>query len=277
MKEITVKQIDNREIPDLIPGIVNVFRDDEVVPWHRYDDCLEIVKLRNERGFYIIVAYYDNKIAGYSEWIVTYDKGVKVLYLDLMQVDCDLRGRRIGTAMLCDGEKYAESIGMERLRTSPEDERAHNFYRKYGFIDTDLIYYCVCPTRVNNEIRQNGNPAVVTLEVADTNEFIFGVCQASSRHMYEVANHSPEKSAFKAITLYINSGYLQFRYREGTKKAMALYWSNNEVTAETISDILTQGYMAGFDEIGFYFKSKHKSLFADYNVICESTEIEKEI
>lgn len=214
MNSITICRVDGKDINRIIPGIVNVFRDDEVVPWHRYDECLALVTRRMECGFYITVAYYGDKLAGYSEWIVTYDNGKKVLYLGIMQVDCDLRGRRIGKAMLDDGEEHAKSIGASCLRTIPEDDRAHDFYRKYGFVETDAIYRCVCPTPVNMSAEKPVNLTTVTLEIADTHEFVFGLCQSSGRHMYEVANNNPD-SNFEVITSYITGGFLQFRYRKG--------------------------------------------------------------
>lgn len=269
-----IKQVCGKDILQSIPGIVNVFRDDEVVPWHRYDECLAWVTRRAERGFYMTAAVDGDTIVGYSEWIETFDNGAKILYLGLMQVDCDLRGRGIGGAMLADGISYAKRIGASKLRTLPEDERSHNFYRKYGFTETDEIYYCVCPT-IETAYCEKSNE--VTLEVVNTHEFVFGVCQSSGRHMYECANHNPETSGYTAKTAYIESGYLQFRYKIGSKEAHVLYWSNKPVTAETVSAILEQGYAHGFDEIKFYFKSKYLDLFRDYSVIRESIEIEKEL
>ena len=277
MDNITISCIDSNNISGVIPGIVNVFRDDEVVPWHRHDRCLAWITRRTERGFYITLAYNGDKIAGYSEWIVTYDSGKKILYLGIMQVDIDLRGRGIGKAMLDDGEKYAKSIGASYLRTIPEDDRSYNFYRKYGFAQTDVIYYCACPTKAGTRSEQSGNPAAVTLEIADTNEFVFGFCQSSGRHMFEVANHNPETGEFEVITCYIPGGYLQFRYREGTKTALALYWSNKKITSDIISAILAKGHAEGFEEIEFYFKSKYADLFAEYNIVRESIEIERKI
>ena len=243
MNNITIHRVDGKNLSEIVPGIVKVFRDDEVVPWHKYDECLAWVTKRAERGFYITLAYDGDTIVGYSEWILTYDNSKKILYLGIMQVDCDLRSRGIGKIMLDDGEEYAKSIGAAVLRTIPEDDRSQNFYYKYGFTETDLIYYCVCSTTESADTpKSHKSDKLPTLEIADTHELVFGLCQSSGRHMYEIANHNPAIGEFGAVTAYIQSGYLQFRYREGSETALALYWSNEETTADTVSAILTQVY-----------------------------------
>jgi GNAT superfamily N-acetyltransferase len=194
-----------------------------------------------------------------------------------MQVDCDLRSQGIGKMMLDNGEEYAKSIGASRLRTMPEDERSHNFYRKNRYVDTDTIYTCVCSTVAGSVTEQCGAPAAVTLDIANSHEFVFGLWQSSGRHMYEVANHNPEPNEFTVKTIPIPEGYLQFRYKEGETKALALYWSNKEVTPETVAAILAFGHAAGLEEIEFVFKTKYKNLFAAYNPVGESTEIERGI
>ena len=277
MHNMAIRRINSQEVNQLIPGIVHVFRDDEVVPWHKYDSCLAWVTKRIERGFYITVACDGDTITGYSEWNETYDNGEKILYLGIMQVDCDLRSRGIGKAMLDNAVEYAKSIGAARLRTLPEDERSHNFYRKNEYVDTDVIYTCCCPTQLVSEVIKCGSPAPLTLEAVNTHEFIFGLGQSSGRLMYEVANHSPALSEYIADTVSFPGGYLQFRYKQGESKASALYWSNEEVTAKTVAAILTHGHAEGFDEIEFTFKTKHKNLFAAFNPTQESIEVERSI
>ncbi|MCL2286349.1 MAG: GNAT family N-acetyltransferase [Firmicutes bacterium] len=277
MYNTTIHRISGKNVDQLIPGIVNVFRDDEVVPWHKYDSCLAWVTKRIERGFYITVACDDDTITGYSEWIEMYDKGEKILYLGIMQVDCDLRSRGIGKMMLDNGEEYAKSVGASRLRTMPEDERSHNFYRKNRYVDTDTIYTYVCSTVAGPVTEQCVTPVAVTLDIANSHEFVFGLWQSSGRHMYEVANHNPEPNEFIVKTITIPEGYLQFMYKKGKVKATALYWSNEEVTPETVSAILAYGHAAGLEEIEFVFKTRYIDLFAAYNSTGESIEIEKSI
>lgn len=276
MNNISVRHISGKDFSMVIPGIVSIFRDDEVVPWYRYDDCLAWVTRRMERGFYDTLAYDGDKIVGFSEWIETYDNDKKILYLGMMQVDCALRGKGIGGAMLADGEKYAKSIGASYLRAIPEDERAHAFYRKYGFTETDSVYHCICPAVREGAVIQRGDASVITLDAVNTHEFVFGLCQSSGRHMYEVANHNPD-SDFKVKTPHISSGYLQFRYRDDAKTAMAIYWSDGTASGEIVSEILACGYAQGFEEIEFYFKSNYIKLFESFNITQESKELERKI
>ena len=270
--DITMRRITSENLREHIPAIVHVFRDDPVVPWYKPDECAAWVTRRAERGFYIAAAFHCETIVGYSEWIETFDQGKKLLYLGLMQTDCDLRGRGIGGTMLADGAAYAKSTGAACLRTMPEDERSHNFYLKYGFAETDKSYTCDCPTI--EAPAQTGPPKPVTLGIVNTHEFIFGLGQFSGRHIYEIANHPPEGHEFLAKTASIPGGYLQFRYEQGADKAGALYWSNEPVTSETVKAILEAGYTAGFSEITFCFREKHKSLFAGCDVTQDGIELE---
>ena len=276
MDGITLRRITGENMHQSIPAIVHVFRDDPVVPWYKPDECAAWVTRRVGRGFYIRAAYLGDAMVGYSEWIETFDRGRKLLYLGLMQVDCELRGRGIGGVMLADGECYAKSIGAAALRTMPDDERSHAFYRKYGFVDTDRTFICDCPT-IECPAGKQDKPAAVTLDIVNTHEMIFGLCQMSGRHMYEIANHTPEGHGWLRKDAAIPGGYLQFWHPPDADKATALYWSNEDVTGETIDAILAQGHTAGFSEITFIFRTKYSDLFAGYRVTQADIELERQI
>jgi len=275
MGAITIRRITGENLREYIPAIVHVFRDDQELPWSNPGECEAWVTRRAGRGFYIAAAFDGDTIEGYSEWLETFDSHKKILNLGLMHVDCDLRGRGVGGAMLADGERYAGSIGATALRTSPEDELAHRFYRKYGFVDTDRIYTCDCPTV--GGLTQDCPPAAVTLDIVNTHRFIFGLCNISGRHMFEIANHPPEGHEWLVKTAGVPGGYLQFRYHPDSDKATALYWSNEAVTGETVAAILAQGHAAGFNEITFVFRTKYSDLFAGYRVTQADIELERKI
>jgi len=271
MDGIAIRRITGENMYEHIPAIVRVFRDDDVVPWSKADECEAWVTRRAGRGFYMVGAYRGDVMVGYSEWLETFDSSEKILNLGLMHVDCELRGKGVGGAMLEDGERYAKSIGATALRTMPEDERAHEFYRKYGFIDVDKIFTCDCST-IEGAAIQESRP--MTLDIIDTHEFVFGLCNTSGRHMFEIANHPPEGHEWLAKTAGIPGGHLQFRYHRDSDKATALYWSNEAVTSATIDAILAQGHAAGFSEIAFFFREKHRELFAGYDVTQDGIELE---
>ena len=273
MDGITVHRISGENLRQHIPAIVHVFRDDPELPWSNPDECTAWITRRAGRGFYIAAAFDGVTIVGYSEWLETFDSHKKILNLGLMHVDCELRGRGIGGAMLADGERYARSIDAMALRTSPEDDRAHDFYRKYGFITTDTIHTCDCQTIEGNT--QENPPIPVTLDAINTHEFIFGLCNTSGRHMFEIANHPPEGHEWLAKTAGIPGGYLQFRYHRDSDKTTALYWSNEAVKGATVAAILAQGHAAKFREITFIFRAKYNDLFTGYSVTQADIELER--
>jgi GNAT superfamily N-acetyltransferase len=275
MGGITIRRITGENQRQYIPAIVHVFRDDPVAPWSKPDECAAWVTRRAGRGFYIVGAYRGGAMVGYSEWIETFDRGRKLLYLGLMQVDCELRSKGIGGVMLADGAEYAKRIGAACLRTMPEDERSHKFYLKYGFIETDKAYACGCPAIEGPT--QDSHPVAVTLDAVNTHEFVFGLGQFSGRHIYEIANHPPEGHEYLVKNAGVPGGYLQFRYRQGADKAEALYWSNEPVTGETVKAILAAGYGLGFGEIAFVFREKYKSLFAGCDAQQDGIELEREL
>jgi len=273
MCDLEVRRI--ASVPD-IPSIVRVFRDDPVVPWSKPDECAAWVARRAGRGFYMTGAYCNGQMAGYCEWVATYDRGVKILYLGIMQIDCELRNRGIGTAMLADGEAYAKSIGCSRLRTMPEDERSYSFYRKFGFSQTDELFGCICPAVKSDPPAFGRFISAIPPDTCDTHEFIFGLGQSSGRHMYEIYNHPPATDSRTAKSARLPGGeYLQLGHWPGDKNAYVLLWSNSAVSADTVSAILVCGGEAGFESLDFCFRSNHKLLFGGYAIEQRGTEIEK--
>ena len=278
MENTSIRRITPENALQTIPGIVHIFRDDaDITPWQRYDTCLPWVTHRLARGFYLTAAYSGAQLVGYSEWIETRDDGEKILYLSLMQVDSALRSRGIGKLLLDDGEAYAKSIGATRLRTMPEDSRSYNFYQKYGFNETDLILKCTCPCTESGKPPQSGDFLPLTLDIVNSHTFIFGLWQSSGRYLYEAANHSHEPEHYTIKTITLPEGYLQLRALKGESTAEVLYWSNKDPRTETVSLILAHGHAEGFKELEFFFRTKHKPLFAAYSTKREGEELEKVI
>jgi len=261
MLDLNIRRITVGNLSQFIPGIVHTFRDDPVVPWYKHDECMEWITRRVNRDFYIAVACMGDRVVGYNEWIETYDDGKKILYLGIMQTDCDLRSRGIGRAMLDDGALFAKSINATHLRTIPEEERSHNFYRKNGFVDTDTLHLIICPTVEAPDFLYTETTKPFTIETINAHTFIFGLAQSSGRHMYECANHHPESTGYTAKTICLPDGYLQFRYKKEDTTAEALYWSNTSPQAQTVDRILAHAYDHGFDNVQFYMRSKHRQLF----------------
>jgi len=272
MDNIKIQRVTSENYIHFINGLVHVFRDDTSA-WHWHENCLLWLKKRSERGFYMTVAFINEKIVGYSEWIKSFDDNKKTMYLGTMHVDGEFRGMGIGTALLSDGESYAINNGVEIIRAMPEDERAWDSYRKYGYYETDIFYTCDCPTVQGNAVYTES--AEITPETLGKKQFIFGLLHPSNNYIYERVNHNPAPEEHIIITAYIPDGYLQFDRFEGETDATVYYWSDKDADAQTISTILSLGYKLGYNKLTFVFRSKYKNLFADYDVNYDNTEISK--
>jgi len=277
MNNINIHQICKENVDIYVPDIVYIFRDDEMGPWHKYEECLAWVRHKAERGFYIQAVYDGDKIVGYSEWIETYDEGVKILYLCIMQVDCDFRGRGIGTLMIDDGELYAKKIGAAFLRTIPEDDKSHRFYLKNNFIDTETIYRYVLDAINEPTPAHCAAPVNLTMDIINSHEFIFGLVQSSGRYVYECMTYTNEYDRYAVKTAIHPKGHLQFWHRQNAKSAYVVYWSKEAVDDDIILSILKIGHNQGFDKIEFCFKSKYRHLFIGYEMEDASTQLEKDL
>ena len=55
------------------------------------------------------------------------------LYIDLLWVRADMRGRKLGTRLMNEVEEYARSKGIFRFRLSTSDFQAPEFYKKLDY------------------------------------------------------------------------------------------------------------------------------------------------
>lgn len=69
--------------------------------------------------------------------------GEKVAILEDMIVAPDMRGKGLGTSLFRYAVDYAVNQGCGRitLLTDHDNEAAHKFYRKHGFIRSDMIVF----------------------------------------------------------------------------------------------------------------------------------------
>ena len=104
------------------------------------------------RGTAVVYAtFHDEKLAAFytlsaqsiareeaSGWLArTTPPQIPVILLGMLGVDVRFQGQGLGHDMLLDAAQrsrnVAESIGAKALVVEPYDEKALNFYRKYGF------------------------------------------------------------------------------------------------------------------------------------------------
>lgn len=171
-------------------GITEVYHG-ELGWWGELEECKSVVRHRLTRGFYNQVALLENKIAGHGEWICDENSEGNTLFLGMLQIHSEFQRKGIGRIMIGDGEAHARRNGCTKLITVPEPEtNSGKFYEKCGFKYGRKILYTELPSigyvQYEKDYTQceNGVPFSILRELL----FVFGVTQASPRHMWEIFN-----------------------------------------------------------------------------------------
>jgi len=235
-------------------------------PWANIEECVPWVKKRIERGYYVQVAELNGRIVGHAEWVETHDINGKFFYLCVMQIKEDYQGQGIGRKMVDDGIRVARAQGCEKVVTIPEEETgSEKFYAKCGFINGRQIKSVSVPTGDYGYSRPYTEVAYAPFDIIRGCHFIFGLSQASARHMWEVNNEKPIGDNRVTTTLMSEAGdciQLCSTYNN-PHKAWALCWSHNP-SPVLVKDILTLGDAKGFREIDFDFFAGYESYFGEF-------------
>ncbi|MCL2299745.1 MAG: GNAT family N-acetyltransferase [Firmicutes bacterium] len=269
---IWVREVDNRDFA----GIQRIHRscDD---PWREADECAAWLNKRLERGFYIRVAGIGEQVLGHGEWIVTDSPQGKFLYLGMLQVDAAFQRRGIGRAMLADGARYAREQGCGRVVTSPEnddDGASLAFYEKCGFVAGRKILSAALPTGSYGYTKSYFPREGAPFRVVREREYVFGVGQASARHMWEVYNEKPVTDDRNVKTLLADDGdCIQLGWFPGQDTALALCWSNTP-NRNTVSDILAFGRSLGLQQVTFLFFEEYQPLLDGFNAEISVSDLE---
>lgn len=225
-------------------------------PWNNEKECNAWVSNRIDRGFYIQLGIYQEKIVAHGEWVISDQPDSKILYLGLLQVDSDYQGKGIGRAMVEDGALYAKKVGCQHIATIPDTETgSQNFYEKCGFRRSKEIICCTIETEGHHDNIERYRIHEVPYSVVREKSFLFGLCQASSRHMWEVTNKKPitdEDRNAPAICLDDRS-IIQVSYFEPKHKGLALCWSNSKDYIKLICTALSFGNSLGLKKVDFVF------------------------
>ena len=263
------------------PGIQSVHQGTPG-PWANIDECIPWVSKRIERGYYVQVAELNNQIVGHAEWVETHDLSGKFFYLCVMQIKTEHQGQGIGRRMVNDGIRAAKKQECTRVVTIPEEDTgSEKFYAKCGFIDGRQIKSISLPTSDYGYSQHYREAGSAPFEIIREYQFIFGLSQASARHMWEVNNEKPVGDDRVTTTLISDGGdciQICSMYANPCK-AWVLCWSNAP-KPEVIMDILALGKAKGFQDISFDFFSEYESYFSEfdkeiaayavemYNLIC---------
>jgi hypothetical protein len=163
--------------------------------------------------------------------------------------------------------------------TIPEpeaDNTSYLFYKKCGFSSGRLILETTLPTG-KYDCPEGTYSNHIPESVIKSKPFIFGLSQASSRHMWEVANRRPKDYDKMTPTVILGDGScIQLSYFQGNDTALALYWSSSP-KKEIIKSILGLGYENGLKNIEFLFFEEHRHFFEDVPVEKCSVEFYKPV
>jgi len=249
-------------------GIQRIHRDCDD-PWRDAVECAAWLDRRTERGFYIQAAELDGVVIGHGEWIGD-DNRDPFYYLGMLQVDADYIRRGVGRAMIEDGARMAKELGYNKIITIPEEEEpVKAFYANCGFITGRVIQKAVLTAHGYGYSRgwkpSFGAPFAVTRDC----DFIFGLAQVSSRHMWECNNMKPDGDDRITATIISDNGdCIQLVWFDGNDAALALYWCDAPGDG-CVNDILTFANNQGLARVTFFFFEHYAYFFDGFN--CEMT------
>ena len=110
----------------------------ENIPEVYYDAFDRICDDKNQL---LIVAIYKNKVVGTLQISFIQNMSVQGAYgalIESMHVDSNFRGQNIGSFMMnwAIETAKAKKCNIVQLTSNKERQKAHNFYRKFGFVAT---------------------------------------------------------------------------------------------------------------------------------------------
>lgn len=244
-----------RATADDVHAIVEIEAGEEG-PWGEPDSCRNWTVHRLARGFYIQIAFFNDEPAGHAEWIVSDEPCGKTFYLGTLQVKKNLQHRGVGRAMLADGEAEARHLACTRLSTMPEKETgSHIFYAKCGYQNARFLAALIAKAR-DMKIPLREIPGIPESVVCEK-RFVAGLLQLSSRHMYEVAFHSPPGSLRETRCAEVPGGYVALTQFPDDARAQALAWGDFS-TLEALRACVTFAAKIGVSGIKYVFDASEK-------------------
>ena len=191
------------------------------------------------RPFTIDVAVWGDVAVGHAEWILGDERGAlgRQLYLAMLQVHPDYRGRGVGRAMIEHGRERAQQLSCRWIRLLAE-EGAEGFYLKCGFRPGAQIHTYAVPVQHTDwpagwqRVRSVPKRAVRAFPMR------LGWVQASSTFMWELCNRPVRMAGAQAHhpcgkrTGTGAPAYVQLRHLGGFKETLVLAWGPGSEAAE---------------------------------------------
>ena len=248
-------------------------------PWANATECAPWVQKRIARGYYVQVAELNGQIVGHAEWVENHGVEGKFFYLCVMQIKDGYQGQGIGSKMVTDGIQKAKALGCEKVVTIPEEDTgSEKFYAKCGFTNGRQIKSISIPAGTYEYSQNYQEVDKAPFEIIKQCQFIFGLSQASPRHMWEVTNEKPTGDNRVTTTFISDAGdYIQLcPLYTNPHQAWALCWSNHPQPT-LVKDILALAKSKGYQEIFFDFFAEYESYFNDFarEIIPYAVEIYK--
>lgn len=170
---------------DEVPGIGEVHSDGGD-PWADAAQCPIWVNHRLLRGFTIDVAVLDARVVGHAEWQVSDEPAPygRHLYLSMLEIHPEFRGRGIGREMIEARAATAKSLQCSAIRTIP-DKGVEGFYAKLGFSVGGQVTRLSCPPRDTDLPAGWKRCGRIPHSVVKTLPMRFGWYQACSEFVWE--------------------------------------------------------------------------------------------
>ena len=189
------------------------------------------------RGFLIDFATIGEKVVGHAEWIVSDEPPPygRHLYLGLLQVHPDYRGRGVGRALVEEGIRKANALSCPFVRTIPE-EGSPGFYRKCGFSACSRVVTCTAAVRPASLPADWVRSRTVPHRAIGSLPMRIGWVQGSSAHMWEICNRPArivgDTTRYPCARRQDNMAFAQLRHLDGRVQTMALAWAPLDLDLE---------------------------------------------
>ncbi|MGI6239308.1 MAG: GNAT family N-acetyltransferase [Christensenellales bacterium] len=218
-------------------------------PWGEMESCDPMVRRNLARGYYIQIAYRGGEPVGHGEWNVSDEPSGRAFYLNLLQVRKGFQKMGVGTRMMEDGAREANLCGCARLTTMPDlDTGSDAFYRKNGFVKSRSLF------QLSAKARDTGAKIAridaIPESVIAKKRFISGYLQASSRFMWELITHPPNKERI-VHRARVPGGYIVLMHFPG-KRADALAWGDMSA-GDALSGCMQLAHECGIGRFSFVF------------------------
>lgn len=218
-----------RVVLEDIPALVDIHAGSEG-PYTVTVQCAIHLNHRLRRPFLCYVAEDDGKVIGHAEWIVGAEPDItgSQLYLGMLQIREDYRGRGVGRHLVEHGASLGLRYGCRVLRTIPEKD-VEAFYRKCGMSPVFELASFSYP--VGNELLPSGwaRSKGVPRRAIGALPMRLGWVQGCSMHMWEISNrpvrlYGERNFRHPCVVRQDGKAYVQLRFR-ARSQGLVLAWS----------------------------------------------------